>query len=164
MSGCRMGRVLELANLSIPFASSSPASLPPPARHTRPPPSQTIGVDVDDKSSRQIFLAVDKDGSGILGYSEFEQAWGTIQKLIIIATMEKMGLTKKNIMIAMAVVGTLLLSMFAFIFVGVSAFFGGGLVGSTVTSGMCASGGGGGDDKEEEPDPEAAGGAIEENS
>ena len=67
--------------------------------------------------------------------------------------------------IACAAIGTFLLFMFMFIFAGVSAFFGGGLVGATVTSGMCASGGGGaGNEKEEEPDPDAAGDAISQES
>lgn len=119
---------------------------------------------VEDKR-RELFVSVDKNGDGVMGYSEFEQAWGIIQKLLLTATLERMGFTKKNIAIAMAFIGVFLLFMFAFIFAGVSAFFGGGLVGATVTSGMCAAGGGGGgNEKEEEPDPDAAGDAIAQES
>jgi hypothetical protein len=115
---------------------------------------------VEDKR-RELFVSVDKSGDGVMGYSEFEEAWTIIQKLLVTATLERMGFTKKNIAIAMAFIGIFLLFMFAFIFAGVSAFFGGGLVGATVTSGMCAAGGGGGgNEKEEEPDPDAAGDAI----
>eukprot|EP00217_Crustomastix_stigmatica_P012446 CAMPEP_0183813696 /NCGR_PEP_ID=MMETSP0803_2-20130417/53578_1 /TAXON_ID=195967 /ORGANISM="Crustomastix stigmata, Strain CCMP3273" /LENGTH=3001 /DNA_ID=CAMNT_0026058553 /DNA_START=104 /DNA_END=9106 /DNA_ORIENTATION=- len=79
---------------------------------------------VEDKR-RELFVSCDKDGSGSMDYSEFEAAWGTLQKLMVMTTLEKMGLTKARIMMAVAAAGVFLLCMFAFIFMGVAAFFGG---------------------------------------
>eukprot|EP00854_Cymbomonas_tetramitiformis_P021075 gene21075-25298_t len=113
---------------------------------------------------QELFCSVDKNLSGTLDFSEFDVAWGVLQKKLVAQTLELMGLTKARVMMAVAAGGFLLLCMFAFIFVGVAAFFGGGALGAGVTTGMCAGTGGGSaaSQKEEEVDEDKVAGQLDE--
>lgn len=81
---------------------------------------------------------MDQDGSGQIGYVEFEKAWNQIQREIVRTRMQEAGITKGRVACLFLYSVFLLLLVFAFIFVGVTAFVGEGAFGAVINSSLTA--------------------------
>jgi len=92
---------------------------------------------VDDKR-RMLFNTSDSDGSGKLGYVEFESIWLTIQREAVMARMTEAGVTRSRLAVVFAYSILVLCLLFAFIFIGVAAFVGSGAFGAVVNSSLIA--------------------------
>lgn len=108
-----------------------------------------LGFIFSEHRIKEIF-AFAKQGSGKvsskdqnLTEDEFVKAYDYIQKYSIILTLESLGITKERLMFALIWLVILLLLIFGFIFVGVTAFTLPGTFGSIVNSMFPIAGGGG---------------------
>lgn len=108
-----------------------------------------LGFMLSDHRVKEIF-AFAKQNSGVVGSKEqtlneqeFEKAYDYIQRHSIFLTLEQLGITKERLMFGLIWLTILLLLIFAFIFVGVTAFTLPGTFGSIINSMFPVAGGGG---------------------
>ncbi|GMH35577.1 hypothetical protein BSKO_03445 [Bryopsis sp. KO-2023] len=123
-------------------------------------------IDMIEDKRRMFYAKVDEDGSGQIGYVEFEKAWNQIQREIIKTRMREAGITKGRVACLFIYSMFLLLLVFAFIFVGVTAFVGEGAFGAVINSSLTAGAGvvmNAGKESDEDEDVDLGIEKVEEN-
>lgn len=91
-----------------------------------------LQVSVEDATG--LFAKIDTDASGEITRREFKNGLHELQLLIVNDAISALGLTRTNIVKMLALSATFLISLLAFVFVGVSAFTSGSAFSSVVNS------------------------------
>ena len=99
--------------------------------------TKRLNMTLSDHRIREIFTSVKGEEinySQELNEKEFEQAFNYLQEKSIMLTLEYLGITKEILFGILIWLTTLLLILFAFIFVGIAGFAVGGTFGSIINS------------------------------
>lgn len=100
-----------------------------------------MSINISNENLMRIFSMADKKGQGFLDMEQFMYAFFRLRLLVAFESLNKIGLTKSELLIAFVISITFLLVLFAFIFVGIQAFSYANSFGSVVNSIMPAGAG-----------------------